>query len=305
METKKTNNQSISTMVFSYVMLTFTNLLSLLPLQFLLFFSPLVSFFLHKVLRYRLAIVRENLQKSFPHVHLRKRGEIESLFYNHFSEVLFEVIKLKTIKFEELKKRCSFSEESVKLLNEYYERGQSIMIVMGHNGNWEWAGATFPLYNQHQIITAYRPLRDKVFDADTLKMRKRTGNILVSMKKLPREMINRRNIVNATALIADQTPSKNNAFWIHFLNQKTPFFKGPEVLSQKFNTPLFWASVKRIKRGYYSIVVELITDAPRSFNPPGSLTKLFCSYLERDIQNQPEGWLWSHRRWKHLPLDDL
>jgi len=305
MTTDKKKNQYTFMTVFSYAMLALTRLLTLLPLKLLLLLSPVVAFVLHKLVRYRLSIVRDNLQNSFPQLTPNERRNIERRFYTHFSDVLFEVTKLKSITINELKLRCRFSEESVKLLNGYYDRGQSIMIVMGHNGNWEWAGASFPLFNKHQIITAYRPLRDKIFDTDTLKMRKRTGNILVSMRKLPREMIKHRDMIKATALIADQTPSKENAFWIKFLNQNTPFFKGPEVLSQKFNTPLFWASVKKIKKGKYTVDVELITDDPSSFNPPGSLTKLFASYLERDIQKQPETWLWSHRRWKHKPQKGL
>jgi Kdo2-lipid IVA lauroyltransferase/acyltransferase len=277
---------------------------SYLPLSFLYIISRILAWLLHWVFGYRLNVVRENLKNSFPEKTQDELRKIERDFYHHFADVIMEIIKLKTMPFKELKRRCSCPPESVKLMDEYFKQGKNVMIVMGHTGNWEWAGASYHLSNRHQILTAYRPLKSKVFDLETLKMRERTGNILVPMKTLPREMFRARNKVVATALIADQTPSKNNAFWIRFLNQETPFFKGTEILSQKFNTPLFWAGVRRIKKGYYELTLELITENPKDFDQPGSLTNLFVSFLERDINNQPEAWLWSHRRWKHRRDDE-
>ncbi|MFW5687744.1 MAG: lysophospholipid acyltransferase family protein [Bacteroidota bacterium] len=286
--------------LLSLPLIAIINLFSYLPLWFLYIISWWLGFLLHRVFRYRLQHVRKNLKRSFPEKTIQQRRAIESRFYRQFSDVIVEVLKLKTMSFAQLKKRCVYSEASVALMNRYYDQGKSVLIVLGHVGNWEWAGSAYPLYHKHQIITAYRPLRNKVFDKDTLKMRQRTGNILATMKNLAREMLRNRSRIVATALIADQTPPPDNAFWVDFLNQPTPFYKGTEVLSQKFNTPLIWGSVKRVKRGYYRIELELITDEPTAFKKPGELTRLHVSFLERDIRNQPEAWLWSHRRWKHV-----
>lgn len=274
-------------------------LFSFLPLWFLYGVSWFFTFLIYRVFRYRLKVVRQNLRNAFPDKSRRERRAIERNFYRHFSDVMMEVLKLKTISPSELKRRCVYSEASQKLLDHYYSQKKTILIVLAHTGNWEWGGASFPLYSKHQVITAYRPLRDKVFDKDTLDMRKRTGNILASMKNLVREMFKHRNQVIATALIGDQTPPPENAYWINFLHQETPFFKGTEVLARKFDTPVFWGSVKKVRRGHYLVNFELITDTPREYTKEGSLTCLHASYLERDIKAQPESWLWSHRRWKH------
>ncbi len=273
--------------------------ISFLPLAALYKFSGLLSWLFYHVFHYRRKIVRTNLKNSFPEKTMDELYVIEKRFYRNLTDVMVEVIKLKTISPAQLKRRCFYTPESVELLNRYHQEGKSIMIVMGHMGNWEWAGASYPLWNRHQVITAYRPLRNKAYDNYILKMRQRTGNVIVPMKKIPIEMIKRRRDTFATALIADQTPRVDNAFWVRFLNQDTPVYKGTEILSKKFNTPLFWGSVKRVKRGYYHIDLQLIADAPRSFQDEGVLTALHASFLEKDINQQPESWLWSHRRWKH------
>ncbi|MFT4545839.1 MAG: KDO2-lipid IV(A) lauroyltransferase, partial [Bacteroidia bacterium] len=33
--------------------------------------------------------------------------------------------------------------------------------------------------------------------------------------------------------------------------------------------------------------------------PHGKITEDFTKRLEQDIINQPQYWLWSHKRWKH------
>jgi len=286
------------------LLLFFLNLLSRFPMQFLYAIATVMAFLLHRVFRYRLSIVRKNLKNSFPEKSVKERRIIEHKFYHSFAQILMEVIKFRSMKPEELKQRARYTPSSIVLMDRFYNQGKSVLIVMGHMGNWEMAGSAFPLYNKHQILTAYRPLRNKTFDRDTLRIRQRTGNWLATMRNLPREMLRNRKNIMATALIADQTPPKENAFWVSFLNQETAFFKGTEVLSKKFNTPLIWGKVHRIKKGFYQIDLQLITENPQTYERDGELTRLFVSYLERDIDEQPESWLWSHRRWKHQRPED-
>jgi KDO2-lipid IV(A) lauroyltransferase len=111
-------------------------------------------------------------------------------------------------------------------------------------------------------------------------------------------MLENRAELNATAFIADQTPGPENAYWTEFLNQDTPVFKGTELIARKINYVVVYAKVKRIKRGYYEIFAEVLHDNPKS-TTDGELSEMHTKKLEQDIKEQPEIWLWSHRRWKH------
>lgn len=35
------------------------------------------------------------------------------------------------------------------------------------------------------------------------------------------------------------------------------------------------------------------------------LTKIYAGILEKIIMEKPQDWLWSHKRWKHKPPDDI
>jgi len=53
-----------------------------------------------------------------------------------------------------------------------------------------------------------------------------------------------------------------------------------------------------VRRGYYEVEFVNLCENPGDLNP-GALTELHTRYLEEQIRQYPEYWLWSHRRWKH------
>ncbi|MCB0665781.1 MAG: lysophospholipid acyltransferase family protein, partial [Saprospiraceae bacterium] len=173
-----------------------------------------------------------------------------------------------------------------------------VIIVMGHLGNWELAGAGFSQLPYHTLYVIYHPMKNKHFDQLIYHMRTRLGNRLYAMKETFRAMLADRKELTATAFIADQTPSPDNAFWTTFLNQDTPIFTGTAKLSFKLRYPIIYVSVHRPRRGYYHIESEVLIEDPQRFTED-EISELHTRRLERDIQDRPEIWLWTHRRWKH------
>jgi len=197
-----------------------------------------------------------------------------------------------------MQKHCYFTPEAKALFDKMAAENKSIILVMGHLGNWEWAGNTFSLQLKQQLYVIYHPISNKYFDWLMFKMRSRFGTKLIPMKDTFREMLENRAELNATAFIADQTPAPESAYWTTFLNQDTPVFKGTELIARKINYPVVYATVKRLKRGYYEMHAEVLCETPKATSE-GEISELHTRKLERDIIAQPEVWLWSHRRWKH------
>lgn len=287
----------MSAVVF-YLVLPILYIVSLLPFPVFYALSDGICFLLYRVIGYRKKVVYENIKNSFPHKTESELKQIEKDFYQYLVDLFMETLKTLTISKEEAKRRCLMTEHSQQLFNHFHEKKQSCMIVMGHYGNWEWAGNTFALINKQQLYIIYHPLSNKHFDKLMYNMRTRFGNKLYAMKETMKEMVKNRHEVNVTAFIADQTPSPDNAYWTTFLNQDTPVFWGTEKISQKMNLPIVYTSVKRVKRGYYEIHCELLVEDPKN-TTEGQISELHTKRLEKDIIEQPAIWLWSHRRWKH------
>ena len=131
-----------------------------------------------------------------------------------------------------------------------------------------------------------------------LRMRSRFGTKMIPMQTAFKEMLAHRKDLTCTVFISDQTPMPDNAYWTTFLNQDTPVFKGTEVIARKLNMPIIYASMRKVKRGYYEMFAEALVDNPAATRE-GEISEMHTRRLEKDIILQPESWLWSHRRWKH------
>jgi len=211
--------------------------------------------------------------------------------------LILEILKTMKMTEKEAKEHCTF--RKTEWLDKLYEDNKSILVVMGHYGNWEWAGPSFTLNTGFQLVVIYRPLSNPYFEKMTSGMRTKFGTSITPVNQTLRDMVANRGKVTATAFIADQTASPENAYWTNFMNQDTAVFTGPEKLAKKFGYPIVYMNIQRIKRGYYEIIPELLFAEPKN-TADGEISEVFTKRLEREIILDPTTWLWSHRRWKHV-----
>jgi KDO2-lipid IV(A) lauroyltransferase len=267
-----------------------------LPFPLLYLLSDGLYLLIYHVIGYRKAVVRQNLRNSFPERSTEELKAIEREFYRWFCDLVLETLKTLTISPAQVKERVSVEGEPV--LRRYFEEGRSVILVMGHWGNWELAGARFGLLGLHQLYVIYHPLQNKWFDQLVYHMRTRLGNRLYPMKDTMKGMLSDRNKVTATAFIADQTPPPERAYWTTFMHQDTPVFFGTEKIAQKLGYPVVYAAVERVCRGRYILRFEDLVPDPKA-TTEGEISERHTHRLESDIRRLPAYWLWTHRRWKH------
>jgi KDO2-lipid IV(A) lauroyltransferase len=265
-----------------YLVVPLLYLVSILPDFLLYFFSDALYFLVYHVVGYRKKVVTENLKKSFPEKSEKEINAIRKKFYRYFCGLVFEIFRMLTISKEKMREVCTLDPSTIKLFESYANKKQSIITVMGHWGNWEWAQNAFSATLNQQLYIIYHPF----------------GTKTIPMKDTLREMLSHRNEVCVTAFASDQTPPPQGAYWTTFLNQDTPVFFGTEKISKKLNLPIVYISIKLVSRGRYRIFAETLVEDP-STTSEGEISELHTRRLEKDIREIPEIWLWSHRRWKH------
>lgn len=270
-----------------------------MPFKILYLVSDGIYLLLYYVVGYRKKVVLENLTNAFPEKGKAETEQLRKDFYRYFCDLLLETFKTLTISRKKMLRHCSMDEKSEALLHTFAAKGESVILVLGHHGNWEWAGNTFSLTCAHQLYVIYHPLTNPYFDSLMYRMRTRFGTRLIPMQDTYKEMVQHKGELTATAFIADQTPQPGSAYWMPFLHQDTPVFLGTEKIATKMKRTVLYVSVKRVKRGYYQLVIdENYIMNPQDFGP-GGLTEAHTQRLEKEIKQQPETWLWTHRRWKH------
>ena len=210
--------------------------------------------------------------------------------------MFMESIKIFSISKEQVEKRMIFS--NMELPNSYFEKGQNIIIVGSHYANWELFAVASGIYHDHLLIGIYTPLTNKYFDRKLNQSRSKFGLSMRSKKDYKKIFEAKEDRAYAIIFALDQAASKDSGIWTTFLNQETGVAFGAEKLAQEKNYPVLFGDLKRIKRGHFELTYELIEDSPSGMKK-GELSVKATRRLERSILEEPEYWLWSHRRWKH------
>lgn len=270
--------------------------ISRLPLFVLYRLSYIFYLLTWRLLGYRKKTVLKNLALAFPEKTPAQRREIAKEFYRRFWDNWLEAVKLLSISPEDLRSRVT---GELGILDKIYADGKSCYILLGHQFNWEWANACVTLRGPFQILAAYSPLSNTIFDRLFLYLRRRFGTVLLPFNNMRHGMLPYRNRQYALALMADQSPPlPDKSYWIHFFATPTAFLKGPEGGARLGNLPVVFVSLSRPRQGYYHLhAVQLTSNAGTL--APGELTKLYVQQLEAAIRANPASYLWSHNRWKH------
>ena len=268
------------------------------PFFMVYFWADVFYFIIYYVAGYRKKVVIDNLRKSFPE---KSDAEIKVLtkkFYHHLADVTLEAIKAMTISRKQIQKR--YIVENVEIPNEYFDRGQSVLLLTSHYGNWEYGMLATDMAIKHQTVALYLPLTNKYSEKYGVTRRGRFGMKMVAVQQT--KSVFDGSIGNGpfgVIMAADQSPSNvERAIWLDFLHHDTACIHGPEAYARKMNMPALYMKISKPRRGHYKLTFEKLIDNPQQYEP-GEITKLYFSRLEKDILECPEFWLWSHRRWKH------
>jgi KDO2-lipid IV(A) lauroyltransferase len=211
---------------------------------------------------------------------------------------MVETIKGLTIGEKQAKKRFVLTNPEV--LEDYYKKDRSILLMAGHYGNWEWTGILNKLF-PHQGLAVYKPLKNKQFDAMVKKARGKFDGKIVSNKKIVTTLYRmwKKDIKTLTYILSDQSPKLNDfKYRDTFLGIDVPMFTGTEELAKRLDFSVLYLRVEKVKRGYYSSTLIEVADQPNEF-PNFEITRKFFDLLEDQIREKPEYYLWSHKRWKH------
>lgn len=268
---------------------------SLLPLWFLYFLSDGFYAFTYYILKYRREVVAGNLKIAFPEKTDAERKKIEKKFYHNFIDSFIETIKLISASDRFIKKRFTGNWD---LFNKVYASGRKAHLHLAHNFNWEWGNIALGKNMPYKFLAVYTPITNPAFEKIFLKLRSRSGSIMLPSNKMKESFLPYRNTQYLLGLVADQNPSNPaKAWWFNFFGKPAPFVKGPAKNAIASDAVIIFGLVKKIKRGYYEIELSIEEEYPAQHTEI-ELTKKFVRFLENNIRQYPDLWLWSHRRWR-------
>jgi Kdo2-lipid IVA lauroyltransferase/acyltransferase len=271
-------------------------LLSRIPLGVLYALAGLLGWLAFRAAPYRPRLVRSSLALAFPEFTAATLRSVMRRYYLGFAQMLVELVKAASMKPEHIRRR-------VRIVNlegprAFLGQGQPVLLVAAHQCNWEWMLLALSLELGYPLEAAYKPLVNPWAEREMTKLRTRFGCRLVPAKELLPDILKRRGVVRAIAMVADQEPTTSERkYWTRFLNRDTAFYMGPEEIARVTRFPVFFIAMRRRARGHYEMEFLPLLDAGQTL-PPGELTERYARLVEQQIHAAPPDWPWSHKRWK-------
>lgn len=275
----------------------FFKFLSRLSLGVLYGISDVLYFLLRYVVRYRRAVILENLRLSFPEKSATDIQQITNGFYHNLADIIVETIKLPALTAGQLRQHVRIT--NPELVQAHIQAGEVVIGMASHQCNWEWLAQAAQVYGI-PVDVVFKPLSSEFSGKLLYYIRSRFGGNVVSMHNLPRHMAANKDNPRLIELGSDQVPDvPEQAYWIDFLHRDSPFYPGSERLARRQKMPVFYMEIVRLRRSYYEARFIPIAEPPYDGLPLGTIMERYRDLLETSIRNHPSDWLWSHKRWKH------
>ena len=272
--------------------------LSVHPYWLLYLKSDIYYFLVYHLFRYRRKVVRENLLHSFPEKDAKDIKAIERRFYSNLCDLFVEAPKMMRMGPRGYRERVTVV--NPELITELYKQQKSIFYAIPHSGNWECFGKMIPSFAMHQSLAIYKKVRNPIFERLMLEMRTKDCPLeMVVANTALKRLAQLRDSTTGVLMMADQSPrGVESDYWTKFLHQDTCWFTGLERIAKMLDYAIVFVSMTRQGRGRYEVTFELLVDTPKAMEK-GAIMEHYVRRIERFIQENPDNWLWSHRRWKH------
>lgn len=247
--------------------------------------------------RFRRELSLSNLQRSFPDKAPDQLARIARDSYRNACDMIAEVLKGATMPEEALRQRMQF--RNIELLEPYIKSSQPVVLLASHHCNWEWLLLASCLKLNVGVDAVYKPLRVAAIDRFMFATRSRFGGNPIAVKDFLAEVLKRRGAARVFALVADQTPPREEEkHWTRFLGQDTAFFVGADKIARITRSPVIFVGIRRIRRGFYEATLQLLAEPPYTGNGTAIIER-YARAAEAHITHYPGDWLWMYRKWKY------
>lgn len=253
------------------------------------------------VVRIRRHDVDAHLAIAFPDRDSAWRRSVARRSYAHLGReaaLLFRTLRWSD---DEIASRVELKDFDAVL--EAAETDRGVMLLTGHLGNWEIAGASIAA-SGFPIDVVGKGMANRRFETDLFATRERLGMRVIDMGDAPKGVLRSLRQGRLAALLGDQN-ARHNGVFIPFFGRDAATPRGPAVFALRCDAPVFVGFAIR-QPGWgqrYTLEVHRL-DFERTGFLEADTRALLTAYhtiLEEAIVTAPDQYFWQHKRWKTRP----
>jgi KDO2-lipid IV(A) lauroyltransferase len=264
----------------------------------------LLGLLVGSALRIRRSIVDEHLAMVFPDEGPGWRARVARESYMHLGREAVMLFRMADWSDEEMRARTRT--EGVDVIHQAVAEGDGVVILTGHVGNWEVAGAGLAARGIPLDVVG-KGMANRRFEADLFEARQRLGMRVIEMSDAPKGVLRSLRGGRATAIVADQNMHRHGIF-LPFFGRQAATARGPALFALRAGAPVVFGYALRepgrprryvvhAERLEYRVTGDLETDVR-------SLMAAYHERLEETIRRAPDQYFWQHKRWKTRPPEE-
>jgi Kdo2-lipid IVA lauroyltransferase/acyltransferase len=249
-------------------------------------------------------IARVNLKIAFPQLSQSARNRIARKSFQNTAMNLLEISRLPDLTPGNISSLVAYDSEYG--LNNYRiacAKGKGILYLTGHFSAWELLPAAHALHG-YPLSFVTRPLDNAFLDRYMRKLRESKGNRVITKKNSARPILKALKSQGTAGILIDQNTSLQEGLFVDFFGIPAATTTGMAFLALHTQAPVLPGYLMPTRNGRYTIKflppIEILRTGDMRHDLEAG-TRKFNEILEQIIREQPESWLWGHKRWKYQP----
>lgn len=238
-----------------------------------------------------------NLSRAFPQSSPRERRRLTRRSFQQAGRTAIEMLWSRCLDGRALERAAGF--EGLEHIEQALGRGQGLILISAHFGNWELMGVALALVGV-PVSVVTRPLPDEELEGVLCALRTRTGGQLIRKERAVRRSIKAIRANQAVGVFIDQNTLLSHACFVPFFGVEAATTPLAGLLHVRTLAPMVTVFCVP-DAGRYRFVIEPLEVEPGTGDLAKQVTFAATRRIEAYVRDHPEAWLWIHDRWRTRP----
>lgn len=252
-------------------------------------------------------IAAVNLSIALPDLSPRGRSRIARQSFQNVAQNLLEVARLRSLKRDTIDSLvCYDPDRGLNNFEAAQALGRPILYLTGHFSAWELLPAAHAI-NGHPLKFVTRPLDNPLIEMHMRKIRQSCGNVVISKKNAMRPILEALRRGESVGILADHNTITLEGEFVDLFGLPAPTTTALALLALRTDATILPGYLTPMRKGRYWIRflphLPLVRTGNRDVDVLEN-TRRINQVLEGIVREQPESWLWGHKRWKYQPPDN-
>lgn len=277
-------------------------LLSFFPKSLLMFFSDALALIWYHLDKRHRNVVLENVRVAYPGKYSQHQLEqFAKTNFKHTIGIFFEVIW--SCSWKPADRDRYFAVKGVDHLKKAMAKGEGVVGLLGHTGNFEFMAAAIGLsgMNGHAL---YRKLDFRPLDRLLKELRERFGTKMIPLRKASNKVETLLKNGELVGTLLDQNVDWYKGVFVNYFGRPACTNNGLAKLVLRTGATVVPIFLRREKGKYIlECLPELkLKETGDPIKDIENYTQTFVSAIETMVRQCPEQYFWVHNRWKTKPF---